>query len=254
MMNRLQVIDKKLAKIRSNLEKLPPGKLIYSKTGKYIKWYQKNGKEKKYIDKSERSLAEKLALKKYFQLIEQELLNEKKAILLYREQIDANEETAEKFLMEKSEYQSLLNSQFVPRSKELEDWMNASYEKNPYHPENLIHKSISGNIVRSKSEAIIDMILHTNKIPFRYECVLKCGNTILYPDFTIRHPVTGEVYYWEHFGLAENKKYMEDMLSKLRTYITNGIIPGAHLIMTFETKEEPFTSDLAEKIVGHYFL
>ena len=109
MMNRLQVIDKKLAKIRSNLEKLPPGKLIYSKTGKYIKWYQKNGKEKKYIDKSERSLAEKLALKKYFQLIEQELLNVKKAILLYREQIDANEETAEKFLMEKSEYQSLLN-------------------------------------------------------------------------------------------------------------------------------------------------
>lgn len=228
--------------------------MVYSKTGKYIKWYQKNGKEKTYIAKSEHNLAEKLALKKYLQLHEKDLANEKSAILLYLNKINSHIETAEKFLGEKSEYQSLLNSQFIPRSEELNEWMNASYETNPYYPENLIHNCMSGNIVRSKSEAMIDMILHLNHIAYRYECELNIGNKTLYPDFTIRHPKTGETYYWEHFGMIDQKKYMEDMFSKLRLYIQNGIIPSQNLIMTFETDDQPFTSELADLITEYYFL
>ena len=40
------------------------------------------------------------------------------------------------------------------------------------HPEHLICKSISGNMVRSKSEMMIDMLLFQHRIPFRYECAL----------------------------------------------------------------------------------
>lgn len=35
---------------------------------------------------------------------------------------------------------------------------------------------------------------------FRYECLLKLGDSAYYPDFTIKHPKTGKTYYWEHFG------------------------------------------------------
>ena len=91
----------------------------------------------------------------------------------------------------------------TPIEKELAEWQSASYEKNPNHPENLKIQSISGNWVRSKSEALIDMILYVNKIPFRYECGLQLGSRLMYPDFTIRHPKTGEFYYWEHFGLMD---------------------------------------------------
>lgn len=232
---------------------MPEGRLFCFKNGQYTKWYRQNGKEKRYIKKSERSLAEKLALKKYFQYLERDLSNEKSAILLYLNKINSHTDTAEKLLTEKSEYQSLLNSQFKPHSKELEEWMNESYEKNPYYPEKLIHKCMSGNIVRSKSEAMIDMILHTNHIPYRYECELKMGDKIFYPDFMIRHPETGELYYWEHFGLIDQKKYMEEMLGKLRIYIQNGIIPTVNLIMTFETNDIPFTNELAELITEYYF-
>lgn len=252
-MRQLQKIDGRLRRIKTSIEKLPSGKLIYSKTGKYIKWYQRNGKEKVYISREKRSTAEQLALKKYYQFLEKELLNEKHAIMAYLTQSNKNTDMIELFLSQNSELKSLLKSQFIPRSKELEEWMNASYEKNPYHLENLLHKSISGNTLRSKSEAIIDMILHTNQIPYRYECALQCGTNVLYPDFTIRHPETGETFYWEHFGMMDNGKYIENMVSKLRLYLMNGIIPTMQLIMTFETKEKPFTSEQAAAVVENYF-
>lgn len=254
MQKRLSKIEKTLSKIEKNLKTFPPGKLIFSRTGNSVKWYQRNGKDKIYIKKAERPLAEKLAMKKYLQLLEADLLNEKRAISLYLNQIDSHKEKAENLFLENSKYKSLLNSNLSPLSKELENWIKEPYEKNPYYPEKLIHKCVSGNVVRSKSEALIDMILHTNRIPYRYDCELKCGNKSYYPDFTIRHPKTGEIFYWEHFGMIDREKYREDMLVKLRSYIMLGIIPSKNLIMTFETEEEPFTSEEAELIVEHYFL
>ena len=132
--------------------------------------------------------------------------------------------------------------------------MNSPYEHNDSYPEQLIHKSLSGNLVRSKSEAIIDMYLYTNKIPFRYECALKLDDVILYPDFTIRHPKTGITYYWEHFGLMDNPSYAKSAFSKLQLYSSHGIIPSIQLITTFESKDSPLDTSLAEKLITHYFL
>ena len=39
--------------------------------------------------------------------------------------------------------------------------------------------------VRSKSEIIIANMLKTLNIPYKYECPLKLGNIIVYPDFTV---------------------------------------------------------------------
>lgn len=122
------------------------------------------------------------------------------------------------------------------------------------HPEQLIHKSCSGNVVRSKSEAMIDMFLYMNKIPFRYECALELEQITLFPDFTIRHPKTGKLYYWEHFGMMDNVNYAKKTYSKLELYGRYGIIPSIQLIVTFETKEHPLTVDVIEKLIKEYFL
>lgn len=118
--------------------------------------------------------------------------------------------------------------------------MYSAFEQNPQNKENLIHKASSGNWVRSKSEAIIDMVLYTNHIPFRYECKLQLGRVTLYPDFTIRHPRTGKLYYWEHFGMMDDETYLKKTCSKIQTYARNGIYPSINLIATFETKEQPW--------------
>ena len=101
--------------------------------------------------------------------------------------------------MKDNEYTELLSDFFKPLSQELSEWMNTPYIRNSKYPEHLIHKTCVGYKVRSKSESMICTYLSINKIPFRYECALTLGNKVYYPDFTIRHPKTAEIYYWEHF-------------------------------------------------------
>ena len=122
------------------------------------------------------------------------------------------------------------------------------------YPEHLKHKASSGNMVRSKSEVLIDHILTTNKIPFRYECALELDGTILYPDFTILHPRTNKIYYWEHFGMMDKEFYNKNVGSKLQTYISHGIIPSIDLITTYETDIHPLDISGLEMIVQEYFL
>ena len=101
---------------------------------------------------------------------------------------------------------------------------------------------------------MIASYLYTKKIPFRYECALRCGETVFYPDFTIRHPKTGQLFYWEHFGLMDDVDYSKKAYSKLQTYTSHGIIPTIQLITTYETKEHPLSIEAVEEIVNYYFL
>lgn len=84
--------------------------------------------------------------------------------------------------------------------------------ENPVHPEHLKHPCLSGHLVRSKSELLIDQALFTHQIPFRYECALKLNDLTLYPDFTIRHPETGQFFYWEHFGMMDSPTYSQNAI------------------------------------------
>lgn len=98
------------------------------------------------------------------------------------------------------------------------------------------------------------MALYVNKIPFRYECALQLGDTIIYPDFTIKHPVTEKLYYWEHFGMMDNPKYAKNAGEKIQLYISRGMIPSINLITTYETLDNPLSYHEVEKIVSDYFL
>ena len=246
-------INKRILSIEKELQTLPPGKLICCHQTTCVKWYQSNGHCKKYIPKSNHSLAEQLARKKSLSLLLNDLQKEKNALSLYLRHCLTTEKST-LLLTERTEFQTLLSPYFKLPSQELTDWMNAPYDKNLNHPEHLIHKGISNTFLRSKSEVLIDMMLRTNKIPFRYECALPLGNSIIYPDFTIRHPSTGNLYYWEHFGLMDNPSYIENTSSKISLYSTHGIIPGIHLITTYETKNQPLDPKLVETYITYYFL
>ena len=156
--------------------------------------------------------------------------HEKRALQFY---LDHHSESPKaELLLKHPEYKALLSPNFRLLSEELSDWMDTPYERNPHHPEHLLHKSSSGNLVRSKSESIIDMLLYINIIPFRYECALQLDEMTLFPDFTIRHPKTGDVYYWEHFGLMDNPVYSQNVCSKLQLYATHNIFPSNGHIAT----------------------
>lgn len=244
-------LKKKIDELQAILKKFHEGSLICARNGNHYKWYQTDGINRKYIPKEQRNIAEKLAAKKYYALMLRDLLTEYDAVQSYLK--EHKEGDCEK-LFEHDEYQKLLKPYFCPQSQELEAWMSDSYESNSNYPEQLNHKCGSGILVRSKSESLIVMSLLMHKIPFRYECVLTLGETKLYPDFTIRHPKTGNVYYWEHFGMMDQSAYAKNAASKLQLYISHGIIPSIQLIATYETKDQPLNSIIIENMIQQYFL
>ncbi len=116
-------------------------------------------------------------------------------------------------------------------------WQSLHFKQNPYKPENKIYETKRGEIVRSKSEALIADILFYLRIPYHYEMPLKLGKGIIrYPDFTILKNKTREVYYFEHFGMMDNDEYRSKCFDKIDEYRKKGIYSGKNLIVTFETE------------------
>lgn len=249
-----QRITKQIISINKALSTLPPGFIFITRNGKYFRWYHSLNKVQTYIPKKNRSFAVQLASKKYLSCQLSNLLREKKAIESYLKYHKDSSEALQFFFSENSGYKDLLNSYFKPTSQELQEWIDSPYEQNPTFPEQLIHKSISGNFLRSKSESLIDTLLFYNHLPFRYEAELKLGHATYYPDFTIRHPKSGETIYWEHFGLMDDSGYCQKSISKLQFYALHGIIPSINLITTFETQNHPLSVDLVDRIINYYFL
>ena len=243
--------------LQNKLALLPKGDLFCETNGKYIKWYKKNSintHKPIYIPKKERAYAEALALRKYYST---QITRKSNQILLLKKYL-MNEnkltENPELFLDDSSLFKPLLLPQFCHINKDINNWINSDYEKNPRYHEHLIHKTLSGNYVRSKSEAIIANSLFINNIPYRYENALNFEDVIFYPDFTIKHPKTFQVFYWEHFGMMDNPSYYENTYNKLKIYAHNKIIPTINLITTYETQKNPIDSTKIEQLIKEFFL
>ena len=251
--SRVRHIEDELKQLEKTEIEWPQGELICAKNGKNCKWYLKRNNRTVYLPKKERELAQKLARKKYCLLRTRELKSELAACRAYMKKAEKAVNFVEKKI-ENTEYEKLLGEWFCSVNKELGEWKKESYEKNEAHLENLNIKGTGGKYLRSKSEAMIDKILNNVGVPFRYEEKLVLGDAVFYPDFTIKHPRTGKIYYWEHFGMMDNSEYVNRACQKIKIYCNCGIIPSVNLILTYETKEHPFDMDSAEQIVREYFL
>ncbi len=254
---RFAAIQAEISETRSKLRTLPKGSLQYHKNGKYLKLFQRlpdgsiNGK-RIYLGKDKRRLAGRLALKKYLETKLKDLLRENSAISNYFAVFDGVYESRK--LFDHSEaLRSLLPSEFLPLSSELARWAGEPFPSSAAFPENLLVRAPHG-MVRSKSEAIISWELFENKIPYRYECDLSTPFGILHPNFTIRHPKTGELYIWEHFGLIDDPPYLSSALSKVRTYISLGYLPSNNLILTYETASAPLDIEYVKMLIEYSFL
>lgn len=252
MIFRSSELERQIKELQKQIKKLPKGKLLCARNGKYYKWYRRIGQRTMYLPKKEREVAKQLAWKKYLEHLLEDKIKEKYAIQFYLNHYPNSPKSEE--VLKRAEIRNLLSDYFKPISEELEQWCKDKYEKNKSYPERLVHLSSSGNIVRSKSECMIDTMLFLNKIPFRYECALELGEAKVYPDFTIRHPKTGKIYYWEHFGMMDNPEYVQNAFAKQQLYTTYGIVPSHQLITTYETKERPLDSSEIEKVIKNYFL
>lgn len=155
-----------------------------------------------------------------------------------------------------SKYDELLKAR---QANELEAWFHAPYQRCPYYPEHLSHRTAYGDYVRSKSEVVIANALYAYGIPFHLEEALfftDYGEEPYYPDFTIRLP-NHKFLYWEHWGLLSKEKYCRDNVNKLFVYQKNNLIVGKNLILTQDDSSGNCHShivyDIIEKMILPHF-
>ncbi|MEG1222022.1 MAG: hypothetical protein RSD43_07350 [Anaerovoracaceae bacterium] len=126
---------------------------------------------------------------------------------------------------------------FLPNSAKTTQWEMEDYPINTNYPESLIYRTRKEHMVRSKSECTICNELFRHGIPYRYEAPVEVYGTIYHPDFTVMRKSDGKIFYWEHFGKADNtdEKYVHNSLKKINTFISSGqIVPWDNLICTYE--------------------
>lgn len=125
-----------------------------------------------------------------------------------------------------------------------------------FFEESLINKTSKDEPVRSKSEVIIADRLADNNVEYTYEKPLTFAGVTRYPDFTIEHELTGDVFYWEHLGMMQNPSYVTRWKVKLEWYRENGIWPRDEgkgergtLIITEDTEQGGISSAEIDHLV-----
>ena len=220
------------------LKTLPEGDLSIGHCTNSTKWFITINQKQHYLKKSEIGLAKKLALKKYVKL-KIKALEASLAEIKLHETKTTKAQVALNNLLNDNAYIELLSDYLGKLKSEATVWANADYPMNTKYPEGLVHPTVGGLMVRSKSESMIAIALSEHEIPFRYENLITIDNATFAPDFTILHPRTGQIMYWEHFGLMDDEKYLNDFSHKIICYAKNQIYLGENLIATYETSDCP---------------
>lgn len=103
-----------------------------------------------------------------------------------------------------------------------------------FYEDKLVHKTIRGELVRSKSEVTIANQLHLHGVDYEYEPELILEGRVKRPDFKIEDYDTGIVWYWEHCGMMDDPQYARRWEEKKAFYKKNGIEEGKNLIVTYD--------------------
>lgn len=258
---RLREIEAQLFDAQKEIKHMPPGHLKYHFIRGHYRYMRRLSSEEAeklrqkpitYLSRKRHTLAVALARKEYLRRLISDLQKERKALTRYLRAYD-DIGTAEPMKDPSGPYFPLLKETFSQLPQELAEWQDAPYPSTAPNPESLLVKGPTC-MLRSKSEAMIAWELFNNHIPFRYENDIKTPLGTFHPDFTIRHPKTGEIFIWEHFGLMDDADYAHRCANKIEIYNSIGYTPMCNFIMTFETKMKPFDAKKAASMVKIFFL
>lgn len=90
----------------------------------------------------------------------------------------------------------------------------------------LVHRTIRGELVRSKSEVIIANLLDSMGVPYSYEQpFVGLDGSVRYPDFTVEDAESGRRLLVEHLGMLDRPDYKSRWEKKLLWYRKMGVKP-----------------------------
>jgi len=124
-------------------------------------------------------------------------------------------------------------SETARRNTALFDMCVREVHDTPPFAEHLIHRTLKGHMVRSKSELVIANELFRRGIPYEYEKQFSgsSGSGTRWPDFSFVDPA-GDVLIWEHLGMLARADYRRAWEEKRAWYADSGINSGDRLFTT----------------------
>lgn len=117
------------------------------------------------------------------------------------------------------------------------------------NPEGLKFDTGLGFKVRSKSEALIAMILHKYGLLFKYEMHIYINGKSYCPDFVIIDK-NGQIIIWEHFGMMDNHNYQIAASKKVGEYLAADLVVGKNFLITSETSSMPLDISVVEEFAA----
>lgn len=151
------------------------------------------------------------------------------------------------------DYASVTCSEVARRFTCLFEAPNIVEYKKRFYEQNLIHKTLRGELVRSKSEVIIANMLYEAGIEYEYEKELDLGEDgVRIPDFTIEDAESGLCFYWEHCGMLGDEGYRKNWEDKRRIYEKHGIIEGKNLIVSKDSLNGAIDSSEIKELIKKY--
>ncbi len=257
--DQLQQLNKHLLKIINTLyrrrDTYPPGYLRITRRGEnHYSYYQVVNKKKTYLPQKDEVSRRMLAQKTYEQRILRLVVRQQKLLEQFLKDFH-DQEIEQIYLSESAPRQQLIQPIIPTFDQLLAAWNAASYEKNNFHEEDCMIQTECGELVRSKSEKIIADLFQRKGIAYKYEKPLTfpSGKTI-YPDFTIFSKKHRQEVYWEHFGMMGTEPYSSNAISKINTYVNNGIFPGVRLFFSFEATKSALSTEMISAMVDHFLM
>jgi hypothetical protein len=255
----LQDDERALAAAKKRLERCAEGRLRIRKTGKYIRLSRElppqKGKPRKesYLSrKKDAKLITSLCSKRYYTELIQALAQEIQLLQSFLDGFDPQKKIHCIRVLPES-LQGCVNLLCKSPEQLCKEWENEPFETNTYPFDQEPLRTKKGELVRNRAECLIANTLFDLHIPYRYECAVKLadGGTV-YPDFTILHPETLEIFYLEFFGKMDDPSYAVSAFSRIRRYANSPIFPK--LIMIFDHCDAPFNTDTLLNVLKNYFL
>ena len=139
-------------------------------------------------------------------------------------------------------------------ASELEEWAKNYERQKDFYDEDLTSVAGDGTLMRSRGEIVIAEKLRHYDIPYRYEASLGIPDLPYVPDFTIKRPRDGKIFYWEHFGDVNDREYMRRNDIKLDRYKEYNIVPWDNLIITYDFRENGVNVPLIEGMIHSWLL
>lgn len=225
--------------------------------------YQKNGK--KYYNKYEKGVTTYLGNEKSEDVQE---LRRQKILFDMAERMKHNDPLIMEFLEEYQDpslesvvgclgkaYQSEQIDLFsIHRCHSSRNWGDQPYKRSQKYPEQLKHKTMKGDMVRSKSEVIISNTYLLKRVQYRYEEETMIGNKIFAPDFKILIPRINKTKIHEHFGRMDDPEYRRKAMWKIEYYIANGYRPYEDIIFTFDDLDGNIDAQALELLIDNFMM